>query len=215
MAEIKIIDLKSGKENKGVKVDDSFFKLPLRRDLLNEYVTMQGRQWRQGTHSTKTRAEVSGTGKKPFRQKGTGNARQGTLRGPHQEGGGIAFGPKPRNYSTKLNKKTKKLAIKTAVSQKLYEKKLFAIENFEVSSGKTKDAAECLKKLDAKSCLIVGSFSEETLRSTKNIPNCKLISPGFINIRDLFLYEKCFLTLPALDSLNQYFAGTTKTEKAA
>src|SRR4051812_45433775 len=115
MVELKVLNEKNeavGKE----KAEDLIFKAKFKPSLLHDYVVMQRRAHRSGTHSTKTRAEVSGTGKKPFRQKGTGQARQGTLIGPHQPGGGIAFGPKPRDYTTRLNKKTKLEALRIALS---------------------------------------------------------------------------------------------------
>lgn len=198
MAELKFIDPKSGKEKKGVELDDSILKMPLRKDLLNEYVIMQRRALRQGTHSTKTRTEVSATGKKPFRQKGTGNARQGSLVGPHQIGGGICFGPKPRKYSSKMTKKTKKKAICAALSQKNFEKSLYAIDTFEVSSGKTKDALQALSGLKTESVLLVGNFSEATERSIRNLPRVKILRPGFLNVKDILYYDKCLMTEEAL-----------------
>lgn len=214
MAELDLLNLKNGKAEKKLKVDSSVFEVPLRVDLLHSYVVMQGRAHRQGTHSTKTRAEVSGTGKKPFRQKGTGHARQGTLIGPHQVGGGIAFGPKPRSYETRLNKKTKKLALCSALSQKLYEGKLAAISDFEVESGKTKDAVSSLKVFNAKSYLLIGDFSEMSLRSFSNIPYVKVLKPSAINVRDLLQYDLVLVKEQALEQI----VGTlsdSKKEKAA
>lgn len=214
MAKLKIIDLKNGKEKSSVDAEDTIFKLPLRKDLLNDYVIMQRRAQRAGTHNSKTRSEVSGTGKKPFRQKGTGNARQGSLKGPHQEGGGVVFGPKPRKYYASMNKKMKKLAIKTALSQKNYETKLGVIEGFDISSGKTKDAAKTLGAVTAKSYLVVGNFNELTLRSVRNLGNAKFVTPNYLNVRDILKYDQCLITQEALTWIQENFKEDAK-EKAA
>lgn len=205
MSELKLLNTKVevvGKE----KVDDSIFKAAYKPYLLHDYVVMQRRALRQGTHSTLTRAEVTGTGKKPFRQKGTGQARQGTLIGPHQPGGGIAFGPKPRCYATGLNKKTKAAALRVALSQKNYEGKISAIEDFVVPSGKTKDAAKLLSALKAKSVLIVGDVNDKTLRSIRNIPSAKVLSPKGLNVFDVLSHEQVLVTKSALGELTKRLA---------
>lgn len=204
MAELELKDLKNkvlGKE----KVDDSVFGLPLNKSLLNDFVIMQRRALRQGTHSTKTRAEVSGTGKKPFKQKGTGSARQGTLIGPHQPGGGIAFGPKPRTYSSDMNSKSKSKAVCVALSQKRYEGKLFVVENFEVASGKTKDAVKMLEAFKGKSYLVIGSTNKETVRSVRNLKNCKALSPLGLNVFDILKHDQVILTRTGLTQIVERF----------
>jgi large subunit ribosomal protein L4 len=202
MAEITVKNL-SNKVVGEQKVDDSLVKAKFRPHLMHDYVTMQRRAHRQGTHSTKTRAEVSGTGKKPFRQKGTGNARQGTLIGPHQPGGGIAFGPKPRDYTTRLNRKTKAEAIRQSISQKEFEKKLFVIDSFEIASGKTKDAAKALGTLGVSSVLICGTLSEATLKSLRNIPEVKVVKPIGLNVLDVLKHSYLIFTQEGLQAVGE------------
>lgn len=214
MAELKILDFSNqivGKEN----VDDKIFKAAFKPYLLHDYVVMQRRALRQGTHSTKTRAEVSGTGKKPFRQKGTGQARQGTLIGPHQPGGGIAFGPKPRCYETSLNKKTREEALRVALSQKNFEGKLAVIEAFDVPTGKTKDAVKLVSGLKAKSVLIVGDASVESLRAVRNIQTIKSLSPKGLNVFDLLKFEQVLITKSALAQITERLKKTEKKARAA
>ncbi len=214
MPELKIVNFKNevvGKE----QADDSVFKTAFKPYLLHDYVVMQRRALRQGTASTKTRAEVSGTGKKPFRQKGTGQARQGTLIGPHQVGGGIAFGPKPRDYETSLNKKTRAEALRVALSQKNFEGKLSLVENFEVSSGKTKDAVKLVSGLKAKSVLIVGAVSAATLRSVRNISTIKALAPAGLNVFDLLKFERVLITKEALTQVTERLKKTVKKARAA
>jgi large subunit ribosomal protein L4 len=202
MPELKVLNFKNevvGKEN----VDDSVFKTSFKPYLMHDYVVMQRRALRQGTHSTPTRAEVTGTGKKPFRQKGTGQARQGTLIGPHQPGGGIAFGPKPRCYETSLNKKTRMEALRVALSQKNYEGKLALIDKFEVPSGKTKDAAKMVAGLKVKSVLIVGEVTAETLRAVRNIQTLKALSAKGLNVFDLLKFDQVLLTKDALSQVTE------------
>jgi large subunit ribosomal protein L4 len=208
--EVKDLSAKTvGKE----AVDPAIFKTGKKAYLLHDYVVMQRRALRQGTHSTKTRAEVSGTGKKPFRQKGTGQARQGTLIGPHQPGGGIQFGPKPRCYSTSINKKTKREAIRTALSQKLFEKKLSIVDGFEIKSGKSKDAAKILNQFSKKSVLVVGDFSEPTFRSVRNLSSHKVIATVGINVFDLLYHDQVLLTRDALKTLSEKFKKSLKAKE--
>lgn len=206
MADLKIYNLKN--ESVGTeKVSDSLIKTKFRPSLLHDYVVMQRRAMRQGTHSTLTRAEVSGTGKKPFRQKGTGNARQGTLIGPHQPGGGIAFGPKPRCYKTRLNRQSKAEAIRLALSQKAKEGKLIVLDDFSVKSGKTKDVAKIFKNFKCNSGLVVGALSPETLRGLRNLQNYKGILPAGVNVYDVLRHEHLFITRDALKSLGERLAA--------
>lgn len=214
MAEAIKIDFKSGKQGGNQKLNDRVFNLPLRLDILNEYVIMQNRTKRAGTHATQTRTQVTGTGKKPFRQKGTGNARQGSLKGPHQIGGGVAFGPQPRTYKSRLNKSTKRKAIALALSQKRYDKTLFVSDSFVVESGKTKDALKKLSSIEAKSVLVVGNFSEETWRSLKNVKTVKLLEPQVMNVKDILKFKACVLTTEALSWIEENLAPNLKGEAA-
>ena len=214
MVALKILNLKNevvGEE----KVDAAIFKAPFKPFLLHDYVVMQRRALRQGTHSTKTRAEVSGTGKKPFRQKGTGNARQGTLIGPHQPGGGIQFGPKPRDYSSRLNKKAKMEAVRVALSQKNFEGKLAVVDKFDIASGKSKDAAKALAPWSKKSVLVVGEFSETTMRSVRNITFCKAILPAGLNVFDILHHDQVLIVKSSLGAINDKFKVVRTRKEAA
>lgn len=215
MADIKMIDLKNGKEGKVVTTEDAIFKAEFRKDLLNDYVIMQRRAARQGTHKAKTRGEVHGTQAKPFRQKGTGNARQGSLKGPHQEGGGVAFGPSPRKYSSNLNRKTKISALRSALSQKVFETKLNIVDSFEISSGKTKDAAAILKAMKTDSLLVIGDLTAESRRALRNLPKTKALPATALNVFDLLKHDRVLLTKTALDWVNENLRPSVAKEKVA
>jgi large subunit ribosomal protein L4 len=214
MAKLPVIKLPENKESGQLEVADRIFMLPLRKDLLNEYVIMQRRALRQGTHSTKTRAEVSGTNKKPFKQKGTGNARQGTLKGPHQYGGGVAFGPKPRDYGMKLNRKQKKETLRIALSQRRFDGSFGVIENFEVASGKTKDALALLKAFESKKILLIGDLSDVTRRSLQNIKEVRVIPAVAVNVKDLLYADHVLATKEAVQSIDRFLQADLE-EKAA
>lgn len=208
--ELKIVNAKNesvGKET----VEEMIFKAPFRPYLLHAYVTMQRRALRQGTHSTLTRAEVTGTGKKPFKQKGTGHARQGTLIGPHQPGGGIAFGPKPRDYTKKMNRSARLEALRGAFSQKNFENKLAIIDSFEIKTGKTQDALKIFKKFSEKSVLVIGNFSPETLRSVRNMPCNKALSADGLNVFDILNHDQVLITKDALAKVTEKLKITRKT----
>jgi large subunit ribosomal protein L4 len=197
MSELEIRNFKNevvGKES----AEPSVFMAKYKPSLLNDFVVMQRRALRQGTHSTKTRAEVSGTGKKPFKQKGTGSARQGTLIGPHQPGGGIAFGPKPRVYKSEMNAKARSEAIRGALTQRRRDGKILVVDKFEVPSGKTKDAVKLLSAFKARSYVIVGDFDTQTTRSVRNVKTCKALSPSGLNVFDLLKHEQVILTKAGL-----------------
>jgi large subunit ribosomal protein L4 len=207
--ELKVVNLKNESVGKQ-EVDAAIFKAEYKPHLLHDYVVMQRRALRQGTHSTLTRAEVTGTGKKPFKQKGTGHARQGTLIGPHQPGGGIAFGPKPRDYTSKLNRSTRLEALRGAFSQKNFEGKLFVIDTFDIKSGKTKDASKVFNKFSERSVLVIGNFSPETFRSVRNIPNCKALATEGLNVFDILHHDHVLITKDALAKVTDRLQGTKK-----
>lgn len=215
MAELPNISLKDGKSSGKTKASDLLFDAPLRADLINEYVIMQRRAMRAGNASTKTRAEVSGTGKKPFRQKGTGNARQGTLRGPHQYHGGICFGPKPREYYSSINRKVKGLTLCSALSHKVHTDSLAVIDGFDISSGKSKDASSALKHFANKKILIIGEFSEASYRAVKNMKNVRLLSPAGLNVYDILNANHVFISKEALAECEKRISGMGVKKEAA
>lgn len=204
----------NAKKTTDIEVPESVFKASFRSDLLHAAVVMQMRAQRQGTHSAKTRTEVNATGKKPFRQKGTGNARQGSLVGPHQEGGGVAFPPKPRSYETKLNKKQKREAIRAALTQKQYEENLVVLESLEIDSGKTRDAEKLLRLWSDRDVLMIGNFSETSLRALRNLSWCKVLPPEGVNVRDILKHKKVLLTKETVSWISEHF-GVSGAERAA
>ena len=163
---------------------------------------------RQGTQSTKTRAEVRGGGKKPWRQKGTGRARQGSIRAPHWVGGGIALGPKPRSYSYKLNKKEKRLAIKSCLSSKVIENELTVVDKIELKEIKTKEVAKMLNnlKLAGKTLILLPEKNEVIQKSARNIEGVKTLSVNTINAYDLVNYNNLVITLDTVKKLEEVYA---------
>jgi large subunit ribosomal protein L4 len=163
---------------------------------------------RQGTQSTKTRAEVSGGGRKPWRQKGTGRARQGSIRAPQWIKGGIALGPKPRSYTYKVNKKEKQLAIRSLLSSKVLENELTVVEKLEMKEAKTKEMVKTLSnlKVEGKTLIIVADKNENVYLSSRNIEGVKAITLNMINVYDLLHYNKLVLPLDTVKKLEEVYA---------
>ena len=161
---------------------------------------------RQGTHSTKTRAEVSGGGRKPWRQKGTGNARQGSIRSVQWRGGGIAFGPKPRDYSKKQNRKVRRLALKSALTYKATDKEIVLLDEIKFETNKTKEMVNLLNKLEltnAKVLLVVSELDENICLSSRNLGNVKVVLPEEVNTYDVVNSDKMVITESALKHLEE------------
>ncbi len=186
MTKVNVIDLK-GTKIKDINVNDEIWKNEGNDIVLTKAIRLQMNALRQGTAATKGRSDVSGGGRKPYRQKGTGNARQGSIRAPHYRGGGIVFGPTPRSYSFKMNKKERKLAIKSALSAKLAEKKLVVVDSLEISSTKTKDAIAMLETLKLKGkVLFVSTHDAENLYlATRNLGYTAVIMVDELNVYDI------------------------------
>ena len=175
----KIKDLKLNKEIFGIEPNDCV--------MMDAVITARN-GLRQGTYSTKTRSEVSGGGRKPWRQKGTGRARQGSIRATQWRGGGIALGPKPRDYSIKMNRKERRLALISALSYKNKEKAIIVVDNIELASSKTKDMINVLKTLevaDKKVLIIMDELTEEVILASRNLANVLLMEPSEINVLDI------------------------------
>ncbi len=203
MPTVQVLDT-SGKKIKDVKAPDEIFAVPLKEHLLYESVINYRANQRQGTASTKTRGEVRGGGRKPWRQKGTGRARAGSTRSPIWKGGGTTFGPKPRDYSYSLPKKAKKTALKSALSMKLAEKQLLIVEALELKEPKTKEAAALIKGLKLDSALIVDQLDNKNLfLSARNIPKTKVVDVSQVNVYDVLNYNWLVLTKRAFDSLTE------------
>lgn len=193
------------KEVGSIDLDDSVFGVAVREDILHRMVHYQLNKRRAGTHKTKGLSEVSGTGKKPFKQKGTGSARAGTLRAPQHRGGAIVFGPVVRSHATDLTKKFRALALKTALSAKVASGKLVILENEKTAQAKTKAMAASLNKLGIKSALIVcGTEVDQNFAlSARNIPHIDVLPIEGANVYDILRKDMLVLTKAAVDALTE------------
>ena len=186
MTKISVKNLK-GENVKDLTLSDSIFKIEVNDDALKKMIRLQLDATRQGTRKTKNRSEVSGGGRKPWKQKGTGRARQGSIRATQWRGGGIPFGVDNRDFSFKINKKERVLALKSALSEKVLEKKLVVVDNFQMKNAKTKDALVVLNnlKLEDKILFVTSDDAENLYLATRNLPNCLVIYADEINCYDL------------------------------
>ena len=200
-----ILNLKN-KSVGDIELDKTIFGIKKLPDLIHQYIRYQNAKSRQGSHKTKTRSEVSGRSKKPFSQKGTGNARQGSNKPPNFRGGAVSMGPVNRDHSFNLNKKEKKLALKSALSVKATEDKIFIIDTFEVKSFKTKDLFMDLKNFDYESALFI--YSEKGLDNnfklaSSNIPRISTINQKGINVKDLITFDKIFIEQKSINEITE------------
>ena len=215
MATLKVKDV-SGKDAGTVELDDDMFAVQPNVPVMHQVVTAQLAARRSGTQSTKTRAEVSGGGRKPYAQKGTGNARQGSIRGPHFSGGGVALGPKPRKYDQKTPKKMVKLALKSALSDRANEGKIIVVDSWGIDSPKTKTAKLALDALgiDGTALVVVGRDDAAAAMSFRNLPKVQLIGPGELNAYDVLCNEYIVFTKD-LVPVSVVGDGSATTEPAA
>jgi len=206
MSTVKIVNTRN--ENVGeIELREDLFNREVKEFILHDVVRMQRAARRGGNASTKTRVEVRGGGAKPWRQKGTGRARAGTRTSPVWRGGGVAFGPKPRDYSFKLNRKVKKQAIAMAMSARLQEGNLMVLDQFIMDSIKTKDFVGIMKVLDVENALIVDdSTNEELNKSSRNVNGYKVLPTEGLNVYDILLHKKLILVQPVIDSLEKRLA---------
>ena len=189
-----------------IDLDSTIFGIKKLPDLIHQYIRYQNAKSRQGSHKTKSRSEVSGRSKKPFSQKGTGNARQGSNKPPNFRGGAVSMGPVNRDYSFSLNKKEKKLALKSALSIKINEDKVFIIDTFEIKSFKTKELYSNLKKFDYKSALFIHSESgidKNFKLASSNIPKVSVLNQKGINVKDLISYDKIFIEQKSINEITK------------
>ena len=206
MPNIKVMDM-TGNEVSNIELSDAIFgitpNVPAMHTMVVNYLANQ----RQGTQSTKTRAEVRGGGRKPYRQKGTGRARQGSIRSPQWVGGGVVFAPKPRDYSFKLNKKVKRLALQSALSTKVAEGKIIVLDELTLSEVKTKEMVKVLGNIKCDNALIVMDGSNENVMlSARNIPTVKTASVNTINVYDLLKYNNLVVTKEAVEKIQEVYA---------
>lgn len=186
-----------------VVLDEKVFGCEVKPHLLYEVVKMQLANRRAGTASTKNRSHVRGGGKKPWRQKGTGRARAGSIRSPIWKGGGTTFGPLPRDYSYRLNKKVKKLALRTALSIKLKEDKLLILDNFNLPEIKTKGVITTLNRFDIKDAFIIDDSNLHLEKSASNVPFVKVLRPEGLNVYDILKYDKLIITQSCLEKITR------------
>jgi large subunit ribosomal protein L4 len=186
MAKTKVYNLK-GEEVKDLNLKDSVWKAEVNESVLKDAIVLAQASNRHGTASTKTRSEVSGGGRKPYKQKGTGNARQGSTRSPQWPGGGIVFGPKPRKYDLKQNRKERRLALKSVLTSKLQDKELVVVENLNVESNKTREFNNVLNnlKINGKVLVVCSEENENLFLSSRNNQNVALVATNEINVLDL------------------------------
>ena len=197
-----------GKKVSDVELSEAVFGIEPNENIVHSALVNYLANQRQGTQSTKTRAEVSGGGRKPWRQKGTGRARQGSIRAPQWIKGGIALGPKPRSYSYRINKKEKQLAIRSLLSAKVLDNELTVVDKLEVEEAKTKVMAKALTdlKVEGKAVIILAERNDNVLRSSRNIEGVKTIELNTINVFDLLNCNKLVLPLDTVKKLEEVYA---------
>ena len=206
MANVKVYNM-SGDEVGTIELNDAIFGVEINESVMHFAVRQYLANQRQGTQSAKTRAEVRGGGRKPYRQKGTGRARQGSIRSPQWKGGGVVFAPKPRDYSFKLNKKVKKLALRSALSTKVKEDKIIVLDNLELSEIKTKEMIKVLENIKCgKALIVMDGSNENAMLSARNIPEVKTASVNTINTYDLLKYNTLVVTKDAVAKIEEVYA---------
>lgn len=206
MAQVAVYNTE-GKEVDKLELNDSVFGVEINEHLVHMAVVAQLANKRQGTQSAKTRAEVRGGGRKPWRQKGTGHARQGSTRAPQWTGGGVVFAPKPRDYSMKLNKKEKANAMKSVLTSKVNEEKFIVLDEFKLDEIKTKKFVEVMNNLEVAKALVVTKDNDQNLvLSAKNVPNVKTALTNTINVYDILKYDTVVITKDAVAAIEEVYA---------
>ena len=207
MANVAVYNME-GKEVDKIELNDSIFGVEINEHLVHMAVLQQLANKRQGTQKAKTRSEVRGGGRKPWRQKGTGHARQGSIRAPQWVHGGVALGPKPRDYSYSLNKKERRLGMKSALSTKVVDENLVVVDSIKLESYKTKAVVEMLKALGAEGkALIVTAESDKTVvKSAANIPGVKTATVNTLSVYDILNYDKFIVSSEAVKKIEEVYA---------
>ena len=206
MANVSVYNIE-GKEVGSIELNDAVFGVEVNEHLVHMAVVNQLANNRQGTQSAKTRSEVSGGGRKPWRQKGTGHARQGSTRSPQWTGGGVVFAPKPRDYSFKMNKKEKRIALLSALSSKVADNKIVVLDAFNLDEVKTKKFAEVMSNLKVdKALVVIEGENKNVVLSGRNIPTVKVSATNEINTYDVLKYETIVVTKAAVEKLEEVYA---------
>lgn len=207
MLNIKVFN-QEGAEVKDLELNEAVFGIEPNKQALFDMVLLQRASLRQGTHKVKNRTEVAGGGKKPWRQKGTGRARQGSIRAPQWRGGGVVFGPTPRSYKFKLNRKVRRLALKSALSTKVQDNEFMAIEGIKIEAPKTKDMVKVLENLQApaKTLIVFDEICPIVAKSANNIPGVKLLDAKHVNVYDILNSDKLIMTEAAIKAVEEVLA---------
>ena len=205
MSKVQLLNV-NGEKVKDIKLNDNIFGITPNDIVLHDAIVLSMANSRQGTHSTKTRAEVSGGGRKPWRQKGTGNARQGSIRAVQWRKGGIAFGPKPRDYSKKQNKKVRRLALLLALSYKATDNEIVLLDSIKFETNKTKEMLKLLNTLElanSKVLLVIDELDENICLASRNLGNVLIVLPTEVNTYDVVNSDKMVITEAALKKLEE------------
>ena len=206
MANVAVYNME-GKEVDKIELNDSIFGVEINEHLVHMAVLQQLANKRQGTQKAKTRSEVRGGGRKPWRQKGTGHARQGSTRSPQWTGGGVVFAPTPRDYSFKLNKKEKRAALKSALTSRVVENKFVVVDELKLDEIKTKKFVEVLKNLNVEKALVVlNDMDEKVIDSAANIPTVKTTQTNELNVFDVLKYDTVVVTKAAVATIEEVYA---------
>jgi len=206
MANVAVYNME-GKEVDKIELNDSIFGVEINEHLVHMAVLQQLANKRQGTQKAKTRSEVRGGGRKPWRQKGTGHARQGSTRSPQWTGGGVVFAPTPRDYSFKLNKKEKRAALKSALTSRVVENKFVVVDELKLDEIKTKKFVKVLKNLNVEKALVVlNDMDEKVIASAANIPTVKTTQTNELNVFDVLKYDTVVVTKAAVATIEEVYA---------
>ena len=206
MANVAVLNM-AGNEVGTIELNDAVFGVEINEHLVHMAVLQQLANNRQGTQKAKTRSEVSGGGKKPYRQKGTGHARQGSTRAPHYTGGGVVFAPVPRDYSFKLNKKEKRAALKSALTSRVAENKLIVLDELKLDEIKTKKFVEVMSNLNVNKALVVlNEMDENVIASAANVPTVKTTQTNELNVFDVLKYDTVVVTKAAVATIEEVYA---------
>ena len=206
MANVSVLNME-GKEVGSMELNDAVFGVEINEHLVHQAVVLQLANNRQGTQKAKTRSEVSGGGRKPWRQKGTGHARQGSTRAPQWTGGGVVFAPVPRDYSFKVNKKEKRAALKSVLTSKVQENKFIVLDELKLAEVKTKEMKKVLDNLKVNNALvIIGDDSENVALSARNIAGVQTASVNTINVFDMLKYNTIIATKSSVASIEEVYA---------
>ena len=206
MAKVSVLNME-GKQVDEIELNDAVFGVEVKENLVHQAVLSQLANNRQGTQKAKTRSEVSGGGRKPWRQKGTGHARQGSTRAPQWTGGGVVFAPVPRDYSFKMNKKEKRAALKSVLTDRVNENKFIVVDDIKFEAPKTKDFVKMMNNLNLSKALVVLKDNDvNTVMSAKNIPTVKTALTNTINVYDILKYDVVVIDKAAVATIEEVYA---------